>query len=99
MRFKSLKFCLAYTTPILVVGSIYSESLWSFSAIIFIFAIVPFFELFTKGSTQNLTKMEEEIAKEDPLYDWILFGLVPFQYFILGYFLYQMSNELLPPLL
>lgn len=96
MRLKSLKFCLAYTTPILVSWSIYSENLWSFSAIIFIFAIVPFFELFTKGSTQNLTKIEEEIAKEDPLYDWILFGLVPAQYFILGYFLYQISNEALP---
>lgn len=96
MRLRSLQFCLAYTTPVLVVGSIYSENFWSYAAIIFIFAIVPFFELFTKGSTQNLNKIEEEIAKEDPLYDWILFGLVPVQYFILGYFLYQMSNELLP---
>lgn len=96
MRFRSLKFCLAYTTPILVIWSIYSENYWSYSAIVFIFVIVPIIELFTKGSTQNLNKIEEEIAKEDPLYDWILFGLVPVQYFILGYFLYQISNEALP---
>ena len=93
MQFRSLKFCLAYTTPFLVIWSIASENSWSFSAIIFTFVLVPLVELFTKGSTKNLTKVEEELAKADPLYDWILYGLVPLQYFILGFFLFEISKE------
>lgn len=96
MRFRSLKFCLAYTTPILVIWSIYSGNYWAFSAIVFTFVIVPLIEFFTKGSTRNLSKAEEEMTKVDPLYDWILYGLVPIQYFILGYFLFQISKEGLP---
>lgn len=96
MKLHSLKFLLVYISPIIVLFSIYSENYWSFSAIIFLFLIIPFFELFTKGSTKNLSKIEEEIVKEDKFYDWILYGLVPMQYFIMLYFLYQVSNENLP---
>lgn len=96
MKWRSLKFLLVYSVPIVVLFSIYSENYWSFSTVVFIFLIIPFLELFTKGSTKNLTKIEEEIAKEDKLYDWLLYILVPTQYFILGYFLYQVSIEELP---
>jgi alkane 1-monooxygenase len=58
--------------------------------------IIPFLELFTKGSQVNLNKIQEEIAKEDRLYDWLLYGLIPCQYIILIYFLFQVSNENLP---
>jgi alkane 1-monooxygenase len=96
MKLRSLKFSLVFSVPIVVLFSIYSENYWSFSTVVFIFLIIPFFELFTKGSTKNLTKIEEEIAKEDKLYDWLLYILVPTQYFILGFFLYQVSIEDLP---
>lgn len=93
MKVRNLKFSLVYSIPLVVLFSIYSENNWSFSAVTYIFLIIPFFELFTKGSTENLTSIEEEIAKEDKVYDWLLYILVPIQYFILIYFLYQISNE------
>lgn len=96
MKIRSLKFSLVYSTPLVVLFSIYSENYWSFSALVFVFFIIPFFELFTKGSVKNLSKIEEEIAKEDKLYDWLLFGLVPMQYIILIFFLYQVSDISLP---
>jgi alkane 1-monooxygenase len=96
MNLRSLKFSLAYTTPLIVLGSIYSGNYWSFSAVIILFVVIPFLELFTKGSTNNLDKIEEEIAKEDKIYDWLIYGLVPFQYLILIYFLFRVSDENLP---
>ncbi len=96
MNLRSLKYALVYTTPLIVLISIYSGNHWSFSAVIILFVIIPFLELFTKGSTKNLDKIEEEIAKEDKIYDWLLYGLVPLQYLILIYFLYQVSDEKLP---
>lgn len=96
MTLRSLKFSLVYITPLIVLLSIYSENYWSFSAVIILFIIIPFAELFTKSSTKNLTEMEEEIAKEDKIYDWLLYGLVPLQFITLIYFLYQISDENLP---
>lgn len=92
----SLKYALVYITPLVVLLSIYSGNNWSFSAVVLLFIIIPLLELFTKGSTKNLEKIEEEIAKEDKIYDWLLYGLVPLQYVILIYFLHQVSDEKLP---
>ncbi len=96
MKLRSLKFSLAYITPVIVLVSLYSGNYWSYSAVVVLFVIIPFIELFTKGSTNNLDKIEEEIAKEDKVYDWLLYGLVPLQYIILIYFLVQISDTSLP---
>jgi alkane 1-monooxygenase len=58
--------------------------------------MIPLIELFTKGSTANLSKIEEELEKENKVYDWMLYGLVPLQFLIMVYFLMQVSNESLP---
>jgi alkane 1-monooxygenase len=96
MKLRGLKYALVYITPLVVLLSIHSGNYWSFSAVIILFVVIPFLELFTNGSTNNLDKIEEEIAKNDTIYDWLLYGLVPIQYIILIYFLYQVSNENLP---
>ncbi|HQR94849.1 MAG TPA: alkane 1-monooxygenase [Sediminibacterium sp.] len=90
---KSIKFSLAYITPLIVLFSLYTENLGSFAAVLMLFVLIPLIELFTKGSTTNLSKIEEELEKENKVYDWMLYGLVPFQYLILVYFLIQVSNE------
>ncbi len=96
MKLRGMKYALVYTTPIVVILSILSGNYWSYSAVILLFVIIPFLELFTKGSAKNLDKIEEAIAKEDKIYDWLIYGLVPFQYIILIIFLFQVSNEHLP---
>jgi alkane 1-monooxygenase len=96
MNLRWLKFSLVYITPLIVLFSLYTENYGSFAAVILLFVIIPFLELFTKSSQENLDKIQEEIAKEDRLYDWLLYGLIPCQYIILIYFLFQVSNENLP---
>ncbi|MEI6088605.1 MAG: alkane 1-monooxygenase, partial [Bacteroidota bacterium] len=96
MKLRWLKFTMAYITPIIVLVSLYSGNYGSYSAVVVLFVIIPFLELFTKGATNNLDKIEEEIAKEDKVYDWLLYGLVPLQYIILICFLVQMSDTSLP---
>lgn len=75
-----------------VLFSLLKTNYWSYFAIFFIFVIIPFFELFTKENESNFSKIEEDLAAKDPLYDWIIYGLVPLQYGILIYFLYQVSS-------
>lgn len=90
------KYALVYVSPLIVAFSIWSADIWSFSTLVFMFGIIPFMELFTKGSTQNLTAWEEELAKQNKIYDWLLYGLVPTQYAILVYFLYKIGDPTLP---
>jgi len=91
-----MKFFLSYITPFIVLFSLYSENYGAFTADFVLFVLIPIIELFTKGSTANLSKIEEELEKENKVYDWMLYGLVPFQYLIMVYFLIQVSNESFP---
>jgi alkane 1-monooxygenase len=86
------KYLFVYLTPLVVFFSIWKGGIWSYSAVIFLFGILPFLELFTKGSTKNLTEYEEEMAKEDIRYDLLLYSLVPIQYFLLFYFLVKIDE-------
>lgn len=96
MRMRATKYLLVYITPLLVFISLSAGNFWSYSAILFIFAFIPFFELFTKGSTENLDAVEEEIARKDKTYDFLLYSLVPIQYALLCYFLYEIGDASLP---
>jgi alkane 1-monooxygenase len=89
---RSIKYLAVYITPAVVFFSLYSKDGWSYFALAFVFLIVPFTELFTKGSSLNLSEAEEEVAKKDRLYDWLLYGLVPVQYALMVYFLWQISQ-------
>lgn len=92
MRVHALKYLLVYIAPAVVVFSIAAGGWWSYSAIVLLFVIIPFLELFTRGSTKNMDKVEEEIAKKDRLYDILLYGLVPVQYAILVFYLFRIND-------
>lgn len=96
IRFRALKYLLVYITPLVVAFSIWSADIWAYSAVILLFGILPFCELFTKGSTKNLSDVEEEIAKKDITYDFLLYSLVPIQYALLIFFLFSIANEATP---
>lgn len=96
MRLRTVKYLLVYLTPLVVGISIASANIWSYSAVVLLFGILPFFELFTKGSTQNMTEIEEEVAKKDITYDILLYSLVPIQYILLLYFLIKIGNAATP---
>jgi alkane 1-monooxygenase len=54
---------------------------------IFAWVIVPVIELFNKPDARNLTAAEEEIAKMDPVYDYLLYLIVFLQIPMLFFFL------------
>lgn len=96
MNFRWLKYAAAYSVPFMVIFSLYLGGWYSYMAVIYAFGLLPFLELFTKGSTENMDQAEEEMARHDRIYDLLLYGLVPVQLFILGFFLYKISVPGLP---
>ncbi|MEP0985046.1 alkane 1-monooxygenase [Ekhidna sp.] len=91
MRLKWLKYLAVYSVPLAVLCSLYLGDWFSYLAIIYAFGLIPFFELFTSGSIKNMDKAQEEIVRKDRVYDYLLYGLVPTQLFILSYFLFRIS--------
>ena len=96
MKLNTLKYLFVYIVPLIILFSLWCANIWSYFALVFIFGLIPSVELFFNGSTENLSAAEEEEAKNNILFDLILYGLVPLQCFILIYFLYQIGDPSLP---
>lgn len=92
MSFKYFKYFCAHLVPAVVAFSLYMGGYYTFSALVLLFGILPFIELFTTGKKTNMDRVEEEIAKEDRVYDYVLYLLFPLQFAVLFYFLYRVSG-------
>ena len=91
-----MKYIFVYTTPVVVLFSLYVGGWYSYTAIIVLFGLIPFLELFTVGSTQNLNSEEERLIEQNPVYDFLLYSLVPLQYLIALVFLFKICNYGIP---
>lgn len=96
MNFRALKYLAVYITPALVIFSILAKGWWSYTAMIVLFGFIPFIELFTSGTTKNLSEVEEEIIKKDRFYDYLIYALLPIHYTIMYLFLSNISTEGIP---
>lgn len=88
-----LKYLFVFLTPLTVYLSFQMAGYWSFFAIVFNFGLLPFIELFTKGSTENLTKDQEDSLLKDKFFDGLLWLMVPLQYALGLIFLYHIGNS------
>lgn len=87
-----LKYSLSYSVPLAVYLSLQGRGWVCYSALLYLFGVVPLLELIFKGSTGNLDEESEHRAANHFLYDWILYSFVPIQYFLWYYFLMQMAD-------
>ncbi len=93
MKWTHFKYLSAYLVPLVVIFSIYQGGYFSFAAVIFLFGCIPLVELFTSVNDKNLDSIEDEMTKEDSWFDYLLYGLAPFQLLILVYFLFRISDS------
>jgi alkane 1-monooxygenase len=84
-----------YSPLILYVGAwrAFTSHGWiCYSNVIYGFVMIPLLELFLRPSDKNFTAAEEEIAKADRVYDYILYFVVLMQLPTLYFFLYSMQD-------
>lgn len=96
MSASKLKYIAVFISPAVVFLSMYLGHYWVFLAPIYVFGIIPFLELFTPGTQENLAKAEEEIVKNDRFYDYLLYAMVPIQLGLMVYFFYALSTRTIP---
>lgn len=92
-HYSIFKYLAAFSIPLVVFVSIYLGGWWSFLALGYAFGILPGLELMLPERTANMTSAEEEMAKKDKLYDLLLYSMVPIQYALLFFFLWQIQHQ------
>jgi len=87
---------LKYATPLIIFAGAYhsftSTGFTIFLPLIYAWVFIPIFELIVKPDDRNMDAAEEEMAREDRLYDIWLYIVVAFQYIALYLFLRSMTD-------
>lgn len=92
MRFRFIKYAL----PLLLFAGIFRSFMttgWQvWIPLLIAWVLIPLAELLLPPDAQNLEVTEEEMARHDRRYDWILYSIVPLQYAALFVFLHSLAD-------
>jgi alkane 1-monooxygenase len=92
MTFRWFKFLSPFLVFVMAWLA-FTETGWlTFLPALYAFIGIPLMELALKPDEKNLSAAEEEMAKSDKKYDWILYAIVPLQYAFLFLFLLSFSQ-------
>jgi alkane 1-monooxygenase len=86
--FKYLSPFITYLGALVAFGS-HGWIVWL--PLIYAWFIIPLLELFIPANESNLSEAEEELARKNKWYDYLLYLVVPCQYLALGIFLYDIT--------
>lgn len=87
MKLRAIKFGAPLSIFILAYFAFTNTGWIIATPMLYAFAFIPLAELIIPDKTNNLSTAEEEMAKQDRLYDYWLYLIVPIQYFSLYFFL------------
>lgn len=84
---KSFKYLTPFALQALGILAFTSKGIYCWLPLLFAFFLVPLLELLIKPNSNNLDQVEEELAKKNKAYDFILYLAVILQYYSLWLFL------------
>jgi len=90
-----IKYFAAFIVPILALYTFSTTGISAYFGLIFIFVLIPFFEIILTPDTYNLSKTEKELAKEDFFFDLVMYLVVPVHLFVIYYFLTTINEPFL----
>jgi len=91
LKFKDLKYLLAYLTPLIAWWGFSAGGIWSFGSAYWAFLLIPFIELFVPASKENMSASEYARRERSWIFDVLLYLNVPIVYFLLYVYCQQMS--------
>ncbi len=92
MQFRTFKYASPLIIYFLALVSFKFSGWLVFAPLLYAWVFIPIVELSISPNKHNLSKTEEELAKADRTYDYILYSIVFFQFLALFYFLHSMKN-------
>lgn len=93
MNYRAFKYLLPFLIFVGTWRSFHGHGLIIFLPLMFAFILIPLLELLILPNAKNMSEAEEAIAKNDRLYDWFLYLIVPLQYMALYWFLEGITDQ------
>ena len=95
MKTRAIKYLLPFIIYVSAIRSFHTQGIVVWFPLILAWVIIPLAELFIKPDSKNMGVVEEELAKTDKIYDFILYIIVPLQFIALYFFLKNISDPTL----
>lgn len=95
MKIRALKYLLPFILYAGAMFSFHTKGIVVWFPLFFAWMMIPLAELFIKPDAKNMGDAEEELAKSDKLYDFILYLVVPLQFSALYFFLININDPTL----
>ena len=92
MNIKPFKYLSPLIIYVLSIISFTHSGWLCWLAMMYAWLLIPLIELFLLPDTSNMQSAEEELAKKDKLYDYILYLIVFLQVPTLFFFLFSMKD-------
>jgi len=92
MNIRALKYTAIFTGPAVGFISLTQPGWWTWALPIYAYFLIPLIEVFAKGSKENMSEAEEELARKDSIFDFLLYLQVPIQYGFLVLFLFAITE-------
>ena len=93
MNIKPLKYFIPFSFYTLAFFAFTRTGIWCWLPLIYAWILIPLLELFIKPDKKNMDAAEEELAKTDKLYDYILYAVIIFLYPALFLFLRSLQQN------
>jgi alkane 1-monooxygenase len=87
MHFKAIKYLSPISIYAMAIMAFTQNGILTWTPLLYAWVLLPLLELILPPDTKNMNAAEEELAKKDPLYDYLLYIIVPFQFAALYMFL------------
>ena len=88
----TLKYLFPLSMYVLAMAAFSFTGWITWAPLIYAWVLLPLLELFLNPNEKNLSAAEEELAKANKWYDYMLYMIVPLQYAALVYFLFSMQQ-------
>ena len=88
-----MKYLLAFSVPIIGFIGFYLQGLWSYSAVVYAFGIIPVAELFLPTDEENYDNQEIDKRLKNKFFDLFLYLNVPIVYGCIGYVLHIVTTK------
>lgn len=93
MHIRTFKYASPFLIYIAALFSFNSQGWVVWIPVIYAWIFIPAAELFVKPDQNNLSGAEEELARDNKVYDLLLYAIVPLQYIALVCFLYAVTYQ------
>ncbi|MBM3937952.1 MAG: alkane 1-monooxygenase, partial [Sphingomonadales bacterium] len=90
---RSLKYLTTHLPTLAVsISFIYGGS-WSWFAVLFVFGAIPLMELVLGARGASLDESQLALDAKDRMYDYLLYMIVPIQWFFVGWYCWIMQHS------